>query len=333
MAALGVIAAGCCTSCSRGRASKTEGIAVAPANTSVTPVEMERVDFNTDSAMQYLRRQVEFGPRVPGTPAHRQCADWLAATLRSMGATVTDGTAQTRHPSTGKPVDIRNIFAQFNPAATDRIIVVAHYDTRPWADEDPDEANHSKPIDGANDGASGVAVALELARLNSALPADRGLDILLVDHEDSGTHNDDDSWCVGSAYWAKNSPYTEANRPRFGILLDMVGGRDAVFMREYFSESYASGVNDLVWSTAASTGHGDRFINRQGGAINDDHLSLLRAGIPTVDIIEMRVDGNSGGFNPTWHTIADNLDNIDPATIGAVGDVMTNIIYPSYSAK
>lgn len=332
MAVLGSLTA---MSCSSGETTAT--VSSTPVSTPDTmgneQPELIKVAFDTDSAMHYLGRQVEFGPRVPGTAAHKQCADWLAATLRSMGAQVADATLQSAHPSTGKNIAVRNIFAQFNPAAADRIIVVAHYDTRPWADEDPDPSNHSRPIDGANDGASGVAVALELARLNKALTAGRGLDILLVDQEDSGTHNDDESWCLGSALWARDLPYTAGNRPRFGILLDMVGGRDAVFLREYFSEMYASGVNDLIWSTASSSGHADRFVNRQGGAINDDHLSLLRAGIPTVDIIEMRVDGTSGGFNPTWHTMADNIDNIDPATIGAAGEVITNVIYPSHSAK
>lgn len=284
--------------------------------------------FNTDSAMAYLQRQVDFGPRVPGSDAHRRCADWIALTLRDMGYTVTDNTESVTHPVSGNKVSVRNIYAQSNPDATDRIVLLAHYDTRPWADHDADPSKHNTPIDGANDGASGVAVALEVARNISGLAPDKGVDILIVDLEDSGTYNDDESWCIGSRHWAEHLPYKPGQQPRFAVLLDMVGGKDAVFYREYFSEAYASAINDLVWQTAKGAGHGDRFIDKVGGAINDDHLSLLRAGIPAIDIIEMNVA--NGGFNPTWHTTDDNIDNIDPATINAVGHVITKLISSQY---
>lgn len=273
--------------------------------------------------MAYLKRQVDFGPRVPVSEAHRLCADWLASKLRAMGAKVDDATMHTRHPVTGADIAVRNIFAQFNPEASRRVLLLAHYDTRPWADEDSDPANHNSPIDGSNDGASGVAVALEIARLNDHLPAGSGLDILLTDVEDSGSYGNDESWCLGSNLWAQQLPYAPANLPRYAVLLDMVGGADAVFRREYFSELYAPQINDLVWNAARTSGHSDRFINEAGGAVNDDHLPLIRAGIPTVDIIETR----NGGFNPTWHTVSDNFENIDPATLSAVGDVITHLIY------
>lgn len=304
-------------------ASSDSNAAVRADVTSSKPSK-KLVVFDADTAMRYLEKQVGFGPRVPGTEAHARCADWLAESLRQMGANVTDNTVSTPHPvDRERNIDIRNIFASFNPAAQNRVIVLAHYDTRPWADEDPDAANHNKPIDGANDGASGVAVALEIARHAASLPNGKGLDILFVDQEDSGNSGDDASWCIGSDFWARNLPYTPSSLPRFGILLDMVGGKDATFMREYFSQTYAPAINDMVWKTAASLGYGDTFVNRQGGAINDDHISLLRAGIPTVDIIDTRPDG----FAPTWHTLQDNIENIDPQTLGIVGDVITEIIY------
>lgn len=284
--------------------------------------------FNVDSAMAFLKVQTDFGPRVPGSAAHTAAGNYLVSTLRRFGATVTDRPTKTLNPETGKQVDVRNIFAQFHPDVADRMLVIAHYDTRPWADMEADASKHNRPIDGANDGASGVAVALELSRLASLmLPANKGLDILFVDMEDSGSYGNDDSWCLGSARWAEHDmPYTETYRPWFGVLLDMVGGKDAKFYREQFSDLYAAQYNDIVWETAAKAGHADRFVDRRGGAINDDHLSLLKAGIPTVDIIEMRMDGE-GGFNPTWHTLDDNFDNIDPATVAAVGDVMTKLIF------
>lgn len=311
-------------SCSSAGAEKSTE--QSPAQAVAQPVEniaTPNVMFNPDTAMAYLKRQVDFGPRVPGTSAHNATAAWLAQRLREMGGTVTDRIQTSIHPVSGKSIPVRNIFAQFNPEANRRFLVLAHYDTRPWADNDPDQNNHNKPIDGANDGASGVAVALELARHNASLPSDIGLDILLVDQEDSGQHDNDASWCIGSRLWASQLPYTSANMPQFGILLDMVGGRDAVFMREYFSEQYAPSINNKVWEAAKRTGNQSRFLNRIGGAINDDHISLLQAGIPTVDIIEMSPDG----FNPTWHTLNDNYENIDPATIAAVGDVITFLIY------
>lgn len=293
-----------------------------------TAESKERITFDADSAMAYLKMQTDFGPRVPGSRAHALCADFLSASLKRFGATVTDTVVSTINPETGNAVPVRNIFAQFNPDAANRVLVLAHYDTRPHADMEIDVSKHSQPIDGANDGASGVAVGLELARHARALAPSRGLDILFVDMEDSGSYGNDDSWCLGSARWAAfDMPYTAGNMPRYAVLLDMVGGKDAVFMREYFSQNYAPAVNDLVWKAAADAGHSDRFVNRTGGAINDDHLSLLRAGIPTVDIIEMRVEEGSGGFNPTWHTLNDNFENIDPATIKAVGEVMTRLIY------
>ena len=274
--------------------------------------------------MAYLKTQVDMGPRVPGTDVHSLCGDWLAGKLKGMGAQITDKPVWVVNPATGQPVMVRNILGRFNPDATNRIIVLAHYDTRPQADSDPDPINRTKPIDGANDGASGVAVALELARNAEKLPAHSGLDILLVDMEDSGTHNNDDSWCLGSERWVSHDmPYTPQNLPRFGILLDMVGGRNASFPREYFSERYASPIYDVVHRAAARTGHANLFVNKIGAPVTDDHLPFIKAGIPTVDIIDMRPDG----FNPTWHTLQDNYDNIDPETIRAVGEVITEVIF------
>ena len=302
--------------------SEVQGTVPSVADPS-SPASKTTGAFNVDSAMAYLKQQTDFGPRVPGSAAHKACADMLAQTLKAMGATVSDSVAQSVHPVSGNPVEIRNIFAQFNPAASDRVLVLAHYDTRPWADEDADPANRNTPIDGANDGASGVAVALEIARHAGSLPKGKGLDILLVDQEDSGSSGDDVSWCLGSTYWAANLPYDDMNRPRYAILLDMVGGKNAEFRREYFSELAASRINDIVWKAAREAGYGSRFVDDIGGAINDDHLPIIRAGIPAIDIIET----TPTGFNPTWHTLQDNFENIDPKTIEMTGNVMYKVIY------
>lgn len=279
--------------------------------------------FNADSAMTYAGTQVALGPRVPGSDAHRRCADWISARLNAAGADTVVNQIATLNDGT----PVRNIFGRFGIEKTRRILLLAHYDTRPIADEDPDPANRTKPIDGANDGASGVAVLLETARLIGASTPASGVDILLVDVEDSGNAGDDDSWARGSKYFADNMPYgTTEPMPVCAILLDMVGGRDARFSREMFSQQYASQIVNEVWRAAKDAGHADRFINSIGGAVNDDHLPLLKAGIPAIDIIETD-NAQSGTFNPTWHTLADNMDNLDANTLQAVGETIITYIY------
>lgn len=281
---------------------------------------------DADSAMSYVARQVAFGPRTPGSEAHRECRSWLAGKLTSLGVenVTVDEAAMTTTDGVGRTV--YNIFGSINPGATRRVLLLAHYDTRPQADEDPDPANRSTPLDGANDGASGVAVLLDVARALRANPVDSiGVDILLTDLEDSGTDGDDTSWCLGTQKWVENMPYTDRNLPAYGILLDMVGGHDATFPREMISDQYARTVNDKVWAVAAASGLSARFPNRRGGAVIDDHLYINRAGIPCIDIIES-ANPATGTFNPTWHTLGDNLGAIDPATLAAVGQVVLNTL-------
>lgn len=282
--------------------------------------------FSADSAMAFIKRQTDMGPRCPGHPGHAECARWLAAELRRHGA---DTVVMQKTDLDGYG-PMTNILAQYNPRAQRRILLLAHWDTRPTADADPDPANRSLPIDGANDGASGVAVLLETARLMSMHKPQQGVDLLFVDAEDSGTEHDDDSWARGAQYFAENLPYGPGcPAPAYGVLLDMVGGKDARFGRELFSEAYAPAVNNKLWTLAARNGLGHRFANTAGGAVNDDHIPLLRAGIPTVDIIETN-HPSTGSFNPTWHTLSDTYDNIDPLTIGDVGRLITLLIYEQH---
>lgn len=270
--------------------------------------------FSADSAYSYLARQVDFGPRVPGSASHESCGRWLESELRRHGATVTVQEV-TLTAFDGTPLPSRNILGQFNPEASDRTLLLAHWDTRPWADEDPVEANRKKPVPGANDGASGVAVLLEMARVLGGSGTDKGIDILFVDSEDYGTEGDDMSWALGARYFAEHPP-VEGYRPSRAILLDMVGGEHAVFRREYFSQRQASDLVDAVWAAAARAGYGDRFVNEQGGAITDDHLEFLKMGIPAIDIIAFSPET---GFPPTWHTLSDNMDHIDRGSLEAVG--------------
>lgn len=279
--------------------------------------------FDADSAYAYVARQVAFGPRVPGSESHAQCARYLADQLARFGAdTVIEQTAEL--PEIGKIHNIMGRYSVHNPA---RVLLLAHWDTRPWADEDPDPENHSRPIDGANDGGSGVGVLLELSRQFGMKRPDIGVDILFVDAEDSGNSGDDNSWALGTQYFTSNLPYGESGPyPAYAILLDMVGGRDAVFAREMFSDHNVPSLVNHVWSAAARAGHGDKFVNRTGVAVNDDHLHLLRAGIPAIDIIEC-ANPVTGAFNPTWHTMSDNIDNIDTASLRAAGETVSYLIY------
>lgn len=277
--------------------------------------------FSPDSAYAFVAKQVEFGPRVPGSQAHRLCGDWLSAKLKGYGADVTEQTASLT-TFDGTRIPMRNIFARINPDAEKRILLLSHWDSRPWADHDPDDAKHSSPVDGANDGASGVGVLLELARNFADSKGNIGIDILLCDAEDWGEESNDESWALGARHFAGNLP-EQGYMPSAAILLDMVGAPDATFMREYFSQLANPALADEIWSTAKSLGYGDMFVNRMGSAVNDDHVELIKAGIPTIDIIDYR---EGSGFFSGWHTSADNMDAISRQTLGAVGKVLETYI-------
>lgn len=285
--------------------------------------------FDADSAYAHVASQLAFGPRVPGSEAHSRCADFIVSRLKASGADTVIMTTPTVTDHTGRSYRIKNILARFNSSAQGApVLLVAHWDTRPWADAEADESLHNTPIPGANDGASGVAVLLEIARIAGSKVPDVPVDLLFVDAEDSGQSNSDDesSWCLGTQEWVKTMPYDLSQRPRFGILLDMVGGTGARFHREPISEYYAPAVVGKVWAAAARAGYGDIFVNKEGSAVVDDHLFLNRAGIPTIDIIEA-VNERTGTFPATWHTLSDDLPAISKESLKAAGQTVTNVIY------
>ena len=288
--------------------------------------------FDADSAFHFVKQQVEFGPRVPNTPAHAKCADYLIRTLKmySNDVIVQDGAVKAFN---GTTLNIKNIIAAFDPGNNNRIFLCAHWDSRPFADHDPDSKNHKKPIDGANDGASGVGVLLEIARQLSISKPPIGIDIILFDAEDYGPPQDQklledtgDWWGLGSQYWS-NRQHTENYFAKYGILLDMVGAPGATFLREGFSMQYASDIVDRVWRTANRIGYSGYFFFENGNYINDDHYYINKIKqIPTIDIIHLD-QTSATGFYHTWHTVNDNLSNIDKNTLKAVGQTLLTVIY------
>ena len=293
--------------------------------------------FNADSAYAFVKAQTDFGPRVPNTDAHEQCASWLVNKLSAYADTVMVQAFRTRLFN-NKGIDGKNIIACFNPKAAKRIVLCSHWDSRPFADHDADEANWSHPIDGANDGASGVGVLIECARCfqQQPLPEKLGVDLILFDLEDYGPRSDqaeqyyDDQrnhWALGSQHWA-SQPHMRGYRANFGILLDMVGGPHPNFMKEYYSQSYAAWLSNKLWRAAQDLGYGDFFVNELGDPISDDHLPLNEiAGIPTIDIIDLQPNSSNNCFPEVWHTMNDNINHIDKNTLKMVGNVLLFSVY------
>ena len=286
--------------------------------------------FDADSAYIFTDNQVKFGPRVPNTHAHKDCGNYLVSELKRFGAKVYEQEA-TLIAYNNTPLEGKNIIGSYNPECDKRILLFAHWDSRPYSDQD-DAANHHKAIDGADDGASGVGVLLEVARqIGQKGPEGVGVDIIFFDAEDYGTPefvNDykQDTWCLGSQFWAKN-PHVANYRAEFGILLDMVGAHGATFFKEGTSMRKAPGIVEMVWRTARDLGYGKFFINAAGGYITDDHQYVIEGrGIPCIDIINYDPDTDHG-FAPYWHTQKDNMENIDRETLKAVGQTVLEIIY------
>ncbi|MDR1699467.1 MAG: M28 family peptidase [Prevotellaceae bacterium] len=287
--------------------------------------------FYADSAYHFVQTQVDFGARVPNTEAHKKCAEFLAATLKRFGAAVTVQKADLTAYD-GTILHAQNIIGAFNPDAEERILLMAHWDSRPFADYDPNPENHHKPVLGANDGASGVGVLLEIARIiGQDVNFTTGIDIVFFDAEDYGTpafanNLKEDTWALGSQYWAQN-PHRENYSARFGILLDMVGGTNPVFLQEQYSLQYAPAIVEKVWKAAQEAGFGHLFRPQRGGMITDDHLYVNRlAGIPSIDIIDYDLR-RPKGFPNSWHTTYDTMQNIDRETLRAVGQTVLNVIY------
>lgn len=316
-------------------------------NTTPTTTESELTEapsFCEDSAYAYVAEQCKFGPRVMNTEAHDKCGDYIAGKFESFGAKIYNQYADSKLYD-GTAIKMRNIIASINPDAETRIIISGHWDSRPWADNDDDEANHHTAIDGANDGGSSIGVMLEMARQLQkdsqekgdssflALNPNIGIDFICWDAEDCGTpqfaeQEDGDSgsstWCLGSQYWA-GVRHTDNYTARFGINLDMVGSNNTVFCKERYSLQYAPTYVDKIWSIGQKLGYDNYFSNSMMGYITDDHVQVNLSGIPCVDVIGADVE--QGSFPLTWHTINDNISNINKQTLKAVGQTMLTVIW------
>ncbi|NOX45509.1 MAG: M28 family peptidase [Chlorobi bacterium] len=289
-------------------------------------------DFNADSAYKYVADQVAFGPRVPNTPAHDACAKYLSGKLNEFADTVVVQKFKIRAYD-GTILNGKNIIGSINPQAKKRIFISAHWDSRPYADNDPDPANHRTPIDAANDGASGVGVILEIARQMGLSKPNIGVDYIFFDTEDYGPPMDSpkrgqgEYWGLGAQYWSKNLHDPDYS-PHYGILLDMVGAKDATFYMEGFSMEYASHILKKVWNTGKELGYGEYFLFENGGYIDDDHKYINEiAKIPTIDIIHLSKDTPGNSFFKYWHTIGDNMSTIDKNTLKVVGQTLLTVSY------
>ncbi|WP_426058181.1 M28 family peptidase [Hymenobacter sp. B1770] len=294
--------------------------------------------FNADSAYVFTAKQVAFGPRVPNSKAHVATGNWLVVKFKSYGLKVMEQPFEAM-TFDGTYIKARNIVVQYQPQAARRVAIFGHWDTRPFADDDKEKKN--APMDGASDGASAVAVALEMARVLSQQPdslaPNVGVDFILFDAEDwghdSATQSDlknqlegsgTDSWCLGSQYWAKNL-LPKNYKAEYGVLLDMVGAKGGKFTREETSRNSARFALDKIWNVANRLGYSDYFLYVDTGGITDDHVYTNQAGIPTVDIYHYN---NSEAFFPAYHhATSDNMSIIDRKTLKAVGQTVLQTLY------
>lgn len=292
------------------------------ATSDVSVISQKYPDFSADSAFVFMQKQVDFGYRIPGTQAHARCADWLFAKLKSYCDTVhyqkTTAVAWDK-----KTIPVYNIVGVFKPKSIQRGVWASHWDSRPWADNDTIRKN--EPIAAANDGASGVGVLLELARNLKKNPPSYGIDIVFFDAEDYGKSEYENSFCLGSQHWAKN-PHTPKYKAQFGVLLDMVGGKDAVFGRESLSMQQAGWVMNHTWAIAEELGYGSTFTNETVYPITDDHHYVFQGSqIPMIDIIQHDPERNT--FAYYWHTHADDMSAVSKETLLKVGKTMSALMF------
>jgi glutaminyl-peptide cyclotransferase len=288
------------------------------ARSDVPRAKSAATGFNADSAMSYVRQQLAFGPRVPGTAGARKTGDWIAARLRATADTVLEQ-SWTATTSKGVKLPLRNIFARFRPQATERVLYVTHWDTRPVADSESDSAKRLLPIPGANDGASGVALLLAVADALKKAPPGVGVDLLFVDGEDYGTFGPPDvDVLLGSTYFAEHLPRPDY-RPLFGVLWDMIGDADLQIYQEVNSVQAAPEVVQRVWEKAKELGYEKYVIpEAKNFPITDDHVPLIKAGLRVIDVIDIDYECH--------HKLCDDIDKVSAKSLGIVGDLALALV-------
>jgi hypothetical protein len=288
-----------------------------------------KTSFSADAAMSYTKTQVDFGPRVPGTPGWQKTGDWLVAAMKQRADTVIEQ-RWTHKTLAGDSIPLRNVLARFKPQATQRILYVTHWDTRPTADEDLIIGNRGTPILGANDGAAGVGLLMALADELKKMPPNVGVDLLFVDGEDYGKSFDPPyaDVLLGSQYFAEHLPSPDY-KPLYGVLWDMIADKDLNILQEENSVKAAPEVVSRVWAKAEELGYSKYFIPKVYGPVTDDHIPLLQKGLHVIDVIDIEYGppAAGGGASPSYHhTLQDTMDKISARSFQIVGDVALSLI-------
>jgi glutaminyl-peptide cyclotransferase len=281
-----------------------------------TACDRGKTDFDGEAALGYVRAQLEFGPRVPGSLGHRRTGDWITSTMRERADTVIEQ-RWTHVTAGGDSLPMRNILARIRPDLSDRILYIAHWDTRPISDDDPNPARRSLPVPGANDGASGVALLIALADALRKTPPSVGVDLLFVDGEDYGDFGKNQDVLIGSRYFAQNLPAPDY-KPLFGVVWDMIGDAELGLSQEGHSVQRAPEVVARVWNRAADLGYSEYFVPRTQGPITDDHVPLLDAGLRVIDVIDLDYASH--------HTPDDTIDKVSSKSLQIVGDVALSLL-------
>lgn len=284
---------------------------------SCRPDDRARTPFDAAAAIGYVKTQLDFGPRIPGTEGHRRTGDWIVARMRASADTVIEQRF-THVTVKGDTLPLRNILARFRPAESQRVLFVTHWDTRPVSDQAVDTAQRKLPMPGANDGGSGTAMFVALAEALKKTPPSVGVDLLFVDGEDYGSFEDKKDVLLGSQYFAAHLP-APGYRPLYGVLWDMIGKFDTRFSQEQFSAQRAPEVVSLVWKKAADLGYERTFLPAPGIAITDDHVPLLDAGLHVIDVIDYDY--------PEHHTPADTLGRVSKHSLQISGDVAYALVH------
>jgi glutaminyl-peptide cyclotransferase len=273
-------------------------------------------EFSGETALGYVKAQLDFGSRVPGSQAHSRAGEWLVAQFRERADTVIEQ-RWTHRTIDGKSLPMRNVLARFKPDATRRLLFLAHWDSRPVSDAAEDPAQRSIPVPGANDGASGVAVLLALADALKATPPEVGIDLLLVDGEDYGNFTTNTDVLIGSTHFAANPPSPDY-AIEYGVLLDMIGDADLRIPYEEHSINAAPNVVQKVWAKAQAMGYGGIFVPQNMGPVTDDHIPLLRKGWKVINVIDIDYCCH--------HKPTDTIDKVSARSLKIVGDVMLSLI-------